>query len=487
MDLKETLQNASKLAENKRMDSRLLMVVGAVGAVIIVATLWLAFKDFRSQQAISSVDSQQRAIIEQLGRPVQALKRVMNDEQVQALAARAVNTPTAVDDIKSYLNGRISEISDVQVYGSNLTAINARDLGMNGYAVLDMLLNLQENKLPQLQLHKSLVPPKMVDAVRVLSGNDLVGFMVVSLEPSYLLSHFNPDGSSLSYIGLSQYNGRQASSMLAEMGDRSLVGEVPDRQSLPGTLFRIEFPRQQYTEALGGTGSLLTLLLMGVFLLTGSSLFIFKNRRIAQAEPEAKKRVGHEQPERPQLQKPEEKDMTTLPPVEKKQEEDVSELTEKENEPPRMRLRYDIAERRKKKETAHQPIELTAGIFRAYDIRGVIGKTLDAEIARLVGQALGTVVLTRNAGPVVVARDGRLSGPYLQEAMIEGITSTGCDVLDIGAVPTGVLYYAAHELASGSGVMITGSHNPPDYNGFKIMVSGDPIHGDELSDFHRPL
>jgi phosphomannomutase/phosphoglucomutase len=108
-------------------------------------------------------------------------------------------------------------------------------------------------------------------------------------------------------------------------------------------------------------------------------------------------------------------------------------------------------------------------------------------VARKIGQAVGTVALEREAAPVVVARDGRLSGPYLMEGMLEGITSTGCDVLDIGAVPTGVLYYAAHEMASGSGVMITGSHNPPDYNGFKIMVGGDTLHGEEIAGLYTRI
>jgi len=149
-----------------------------------------------------------------------------------------------------------------------------------------------------------------------------------------------------------------------------------------------------------------------------------------------------------------------------------------------MHLQYDINERRKMKEAEHSPVELTPGIFRAYDIRGVIDKTLDSGIARSIGRAVGSAVLERKAGPVVVARDGRLSGPYLMEGMIEGILSTGCDVLDIGAVPTGVLYYAAHEMAAGSGVMITGSHNPPDYNGFKIMIGGDSLHGEAITGFY---
>ena len=157
------------------------------------------------------------------------------------------------------------------------------------------------------------------------------------------------------------------------------------------------------------------------------------------------------------------------------------------SEPPPMRLHYDIAERRKLKESEHSPVKLTSGIFRAYDIRGVIDKTLDSGVAKNVGQAVGTTALERNAGPVVVARDGRLSGPYLMAGMIDGILSSGCDVLDIGAVPTGVLYYAAHEMAAGSGVMITGSHNPPDYNGFKIMIGGDTLHGEEISNLHTRI
>ena len=145
-----------------------------------------------------------------------------------------------------------------------------------------------------------------------------------------------------------------------------------------------------------------------------------------------------------------------------------------------MHLHYDIAERYRQREAAHDPVPLTPEIFRAYDIRGVIDKTLDSGIAHQIGQAVGSAVLERDACPVVVARDGRLSGPYLMKGIIEGLVSTGCDVIDIGAAPTGVLYYAAHEYAKGSAIVITGSHNPPDYNGFKIMVGGDTLHGDAI-------
>jgi phosphomannomutase/phosphoglucomutase len=126
-------------------------------------------------------------------------------------------------------------------------------------------------------------------------------------------------------------------------------------------------------------------------------------------------------------------------------------------------------------------VELDKSIFRAYDIRGIVGETLDADIARQVGQVVGTLALEQDAAPVVVARDGRDSGPELVQGMIDGIASTGCDVVDIGAVPTGVLYFAAFELGSGTGVMITGSHNPSNYNGFKMVIGGVTQSGDQIT------
>ena len=128
-----------------------------------------------------------------------------------------------------------------------------------------------------------------------------------------------------------------------------------------------------------------------------------------------------------------------------------------------------------------------ASIFRAYDIRGVIGDTLTPEYAALIGRAIGSEALARSQSQVVVARDGRLSGPEITESLIAGLTRSGVDVIDIGAVPTGVLYFATHNLGTGSGVMVTGSHNPPDYNGFKIMLGTDTLSGDDITNLHKRI
>lgn len=129
-------------------------------------------------------------------------------------------------------------------------------------------------------------------------------------------------------------------------------------------------------------------------------------------------------------------------------------------------------------------LALDRSIFRAYDIRGVLGKTLNDDIARLLGQAIGTVMAERDLHEVVVGRDGRLSGPELSDALIEGLRLAGRDVIDIGMAPTPVVYFASYQLHTGSCVAVTGSHNPPDYNGFKIVLGGETLAGEAIEDLY---
>ncbi|MBB3103497.1 phosphomannomutase [Azomonas macrocytogenes] len=130
--------------------------------------------------------------------------------------------------------------------------------------------------------------------------------------------------------------------------------------------------------------------------------------------------------------------------------------------------------------TSAKAPQLPASIFRAYDIRGVVGDSLTPETAYWVGRAIGSESLSRGEPNVSVGRDGRLSGPELVKHLIQGLADCGCTVSDIGMVPTPVLYYAANILAGKSGVMLTGSHNPPDYNGFKIVVAGDTLANEQI-------
>ena len=138
---------------------------------------------------------------------------------------------------------------------------------------------------------------------------------------------------------------------------------------------------------------------------------------------------------------------------------------------------------------------ISKSIFKAYDIRGVIGKTLDADTARSIGRAFGSEIRAQGGDAVVVARDGRLSGPDLIAALAEGLRSAGVDVVNIGMVPTPVGYFAASvplklptgERAVDSCIVVTGSHNPPDYNGFKMVLRSAAIYGEQIQALHQRI
>lgn len=132
-------------------------------------------------------------------------------------------------------------------------------------------------------------------------------------------------------------------------------------------------------------------------------------------------------------------------------------------------------------------VEVDPTIFRAYDIRGVVGKSLSADVARLLGQSIGTLMREQALTEIVVGRDGRLSGPELAGALTDGLREAGINVIDLGAVPTPVVYFGAYHYNTGCGVAVTGSHNPPDYNGFKIVVGGQTLSEGAIQDLYRRI
>ncbi|GJH25976.1 phosphomannomutase/phosphoglucomutase [Caballeronia novacaledonica] len=139
--------------------------------------------------------------------------------------------------------------------------------------------------------------------------------------------------------------------------------------------------------------------------------------------------------------------------------------------------------------------QVSQSIFKAYDIRGIVGKTVDTDVAKSIGQAFGSEIKSQGGDSVVVARDGRLSGPELVGALAEGLRAAGVDVVDVGMVPTPVGYFAASvplplpagERRVDSCIVVTGSHNPPDYNGFKMVLRGAAIYGDQIQGLYKRI
>jgi phosphomannomutase / phosphoglucomutase len=132
-------------------------------------------------------------------------------------------------------------------------------------------------------------------------------------------------------------------------------------------------------------------------------------------------------------------------------------------------------------------VDISPSIFRAYDIRGVVGETLTEEVVALLGQGIGSEIYEQGHNAVVVGRDSRNSSESFQGALIQGLMDSGRDVIDLGLVPTPLVHYAAHELNSGCGVMITGSHNPPQYNGLKVIIGKDSPSRDAIQELRRRI
>jgi len=131
--------------------------------------------------------------------------------------------------------------------------------------------------------------------------------------------------------------------------------------------------------------------------------------------------------------------------------------------------------------------QLPAEIFKAYDIRGIVDKSLTADVVRQIGHALGSLALEQGQKAIAVGRDGRLSGPELSGALMDGICAAGCDAIDVGCVPTPVTYFAAYELGCHSCVSVTGSHNPPDYNGLKMVIGGNTLALEAIQDLKKRI
>jgi phosphomannomutase/phosphoglucomutase len=131
--------------------------------------------------------------------------------------------------------------------------------------------------------------------------------------------------------------------------------------------------------------------------------------------------------------------------------------------------------------------QLPAEIFKAYDIRGIVDKSLTADVVRKIGHALGSLAVEQDQKAIAVGRDGRLSGPELAGALMDGICAAGCDAIDVGCVPTPVTYFAAYELGCNSCVSVTGSHNPPDYNGLKMVIGGTTLALDAIQNLKQRI
>ena len=471
-----------------------------IGAALLVLAVVLIFTGGPSQAENDATLKRAQQVMGQVSDHVQNIRRVLEDQQVQELAMLAATEPDKLANLRQYVSGRISGLIEVELFPTDLDGLRATDLDPFGYAVLDMLLTSAESGLAPAQIHGQGEAAYLSMAARVGGPGSTAGYLLVKASPEELVSSFKEVLSDSGSFALDQYNGQFKSTMISDLATAPGSSEQVVWLQVPSSLLRIGF--MQGVNASTSLGILRPVLfILGLLLLTLGVML--------KVRPPGLHMEIEEDPEPVESSADDElTDELTDEPENVIRLGDEAFTAEAPEEAPHLPanldpgdglgsvelpdLGFSLEKTGMDKMGSHRkkvlpPVELVESIFRAYDIRGIIGETLDADVAYQVGQVVGTLTLEQDAAPVVVARDGRDSGVDLIEGLINGIASTGCDVVDIGAVPTGVLYFAAYEIGSATGVMVTGSHNPPEYNGIKMVIGGTTQSGDQITDIYRRI
>lgn len=435
----------------------------SAGLILLVILVGLFSFGGSSQKYNEDILERAKHTLSQFNGSVQHLKRTIEDKQVNELVSMALADPSKRTNLENYLSGRIPELMEVQLYGPDLSDLRGDRIHPYGYAVLDMLLKASIESEAPMQMHGSGEDAYVAMAKLIGQPDNIEGFAFLKIKPEAIKKAFNAALPSAGAFALDQYNGRFRATTISPLGSAPSETERVMWLRIPDSLFRVGVVQSNHISSS-------TDILRPIFFISGLILLtlgiMLKLRPYKLPTEVDDKDEEHQASHKSLAQQAEPKPASPV-------------------ELPDLGMTLESPNMTYLKTTP--PVELVESIFRAYDIRGVVGKTLDAGVAFKVGQVVGSLTLEQDAGPVVVARDGRDSGPGLVNGMVEGIISSGCDVVDIGAVPTGVLYFAAYELGKGTGVMITGSHNPPDYNGFKMLIGGVTQAGDQITEIYRRI
>ena len=481
IDLAELIKSSGTLQKLhlERLNPLWLIVAGAVVLVALVAMLFLGGN---SQNDNDRILKSARQTLSQMSSTVKGYRKVLAAQQTQELSAIASVDPEKLPMLEQYLRDQLPSFMELTLFETTaLDKLHGDELGPFGYATLDMLMTARERALAPMQLHGKGEGSYVALAARIDEDSSEMAYLFVKLKPEAITGVFTSVLPDQGAFALDQYNGRFNPTRISNLSTAPKPSERIMWLRVPGSLFRVGVVQANRVSTLMDT-------LRPVLFVLGLLLFVLGVMlKIRPYKPPVEAEVSDEPAVAGQaLVADDSPDGVDSDPESSDDPDDSDTYIQ-----PAAHELPDLGLTLEKPVMPHSkpvpPVELVESIFRAYDIRGIVGETLDAEVARQVGQVIGTLTLEQDASPVIVARDGRDSGPDLVEGMVRGIASTGCDVVDIGAVPTGVLYFAAYELGNGTGVMITGSHNPPEYNGIKMLIGGVTLAGDQITALYQRI
>lgn len=445
-----------------RADWRVLLPL-ALATLLLALGLFLAWQAWlvwRARCGAEQADRVRTTLVDALaGQIRQTRERVQ-----QALASPGVQQGLSEADAADYaaavaaLKQALPEASDAEFFSANLDEVLAGDLRNLGYAKAAALM--------QAKMHPEHPPAEMrtgADKSQRLmlaqpaeAAGRLRAYAVVELPFAPVLATFRAATVEGARLQLRQGDGRGDLEIAAiGVGNASSIGDpgVP----VPGSSLRIGKAEPDYFVVV--PRNLLLLCALTLLSLLGGGLALWL-RQVGVQRALA---------------------MLRRSPESKTQELTLAEAIQQQPESAQPAATKPVIP------AATEPVQVDASMFRAYDIRGVVGQGLTVEVARLIGRAVGSEARERGLKEIVIGRDGRLSGPELARALSDGLRSTGIDVIDIGAAPTPITYFANYHLNTGSGISLTGSHNPPDYNGFKIVLGGETLAEGAIRDLHARI
>ena len=465
-----------------------LPVMAIVGFVVLAVGGWFGYQHFAAGSAESARAAREAAVRDHAA----AVSAVMGKER------RAVETAISEADLASLLDGgdpqaitageqslmsAVSGTKGLRVLSVDVNETDYESKPPISYASLDLLRRGREDEKVPLEVHLFGGENAHVAAVSPVkdSGGTLRGQVLAGLDLARIKTAMASVSVPSGYLELQQPVTKGPPLKLGSAGNQGAKqGEPAFRAKVAGTAWTVFFwnpaSGQQEASALpvdpmiaAGVGAGVLLLAAGVVVVMrkrggaaggkkqifGGAIAKVMNKGADTDSPEELVHAFDAEPKTDAPVAPEEP-LDAMPPV----------------------IEVDAGDDAGPGGTETQA--LPESIFRAYDIRGVVGETLTTANVQSIGRAIGSEAIDRGQQTIVVACDGRTSGPDLVEALVKGIRASGRDVIDVGRVPTPVLYFATHFLNTGSGVMVTGSHNPPQYNGLKIMLGGETLFGDAI-------
>lgn len=445
----------------------LALVIGAGGWLFLSRLSETAGKDAQIQRAASAQD-----IAGQVGERLAAYERSLAElaalPETRALFAGA--DPAALAAAGQRHVGRFAGALKLRYIPAGNYQLDSASLPPLSYASLDMLIQAETNVETLTEVHLHGTPAAHVVILEPIRNGAPrpIGFLHLSLSTAILNDLLSDIGPDEGYIELTQPVSNR-NIVLARAGAAAARQADPATADIPGTRLQIAYwPQKSLVLSVIEDGGRWLPYLPVLLILLGALGFLLRKRKNAEAEARA----------RAESEAAADTLSETLVSAAGEEPAPAPDLDLHLNDPESITV-IEIAPDKKTN------VEIDPVIFRAYDIRGVVGKTMTEEAMHAIAGAIGARAEALGQQCLVVGRDGRNSSPGLAKILIEGLCASGRDVIDIGLVPTPLLYFATHHLDTGSGVMLTGSHNAPEYNGLKIMLAGHTLGGEDIREIQR--